>query len=478
MSADDIAFAIPYTNKFFSALSPAMLRFVPLLHRQHAGAGLPGARGGGRFTYAEFGCGQGLSLLIMAAANPDATFYGIDYSPAHIARARAMADRAGLANVVLLERAFEELRPDDLPPLDMAAIHGIWSWIPNASRDALLGLFDRHMKPGGIVYVSYNTLTTWTGLLPIQKLLYDHAGQSTGTPEERARKALDFLESLIAVNAGHFKNAKALAEWLKQTKSGDIRYVLHEYFVRHWEPTPHSDVARRMAQAKLSFVGTTDVVDTLERFVMAPETAKALAEVPAGPMRETVGDLMRNNSFRRDIYVRGPIPMLPAEWRDIARDLRFALVRLRDRCRMSVSFPVGTVELNESAFRPILDRLAEGPATVGELSAVAGDAQNGSLMRRVATMIAAGYVQPAAPVDADPGPSQRLNRVLAAEVAAGHPHDVLASPVLGSGARMAASRIGDFAAGRTSAAEGTQERKDLDAERAMMAWLRVGFAPA
>lgn len=476
MSADDIAFAIPYTNNYFSALSPAMLRFVPLLHRRHAGPSPFAPNGGDRFTYAEFGCGQGLSLLIMAAANPNATFYGIDYSAAHIARARAMADRAGLSNVVLLERAFEDLRPEELPPLDMATMHGIYSWVPEASRDALVGLLDRHLKPGGIVYVSYNTMTTWTGLLPIQKLLYDYAEQATGTPEERARKALDFLESLIAIDAGHFKNAKALAGWLKQTKAGDIRYTLHEYFVRHWEPTPHSEVARRMARAKLSFVGTTDVVDTLDRFIMEPQTTKSLQEVPAGPLRETVSDLLRNNSFRRDIYVRGPVATTPAEWRQLARRQRFAMIRLRERCSMSVKYPVGTVELNEQAFKGILDRLAAGPATVAEIAEATGEQQDGNLLRRVVSMVAAGYVYPASPVDADPGPSQRLNRLIAEEIAHGHAHDVLASPVLGSGVRMAASRIGDFAAGKAPPDEGTQERKDFDSERWMMAKLRVGFA--
>ncbi len=478
MSADDLAFATPYTNHYFSALSPAMLRFIPLLHRQHAGPSPFAPNGGDRFTYAEFGCGQALSLLIMAAGNPNATFYGIDYNPAHIARARAMADRAGLANVVLLERAFEDMVPADLPPLDFATMHGIYSWVPNATREALVDLLDRHLKPGGIVYVSYNTLTTWTALLPIQKLLYDFAEQSAGTPEERARKALDFLETLIAMDAGQFKGAKPLAAWLKHTKSGDIPYVLHEYFVRHWEPTPHSEVARRMGRAKLSFVGTTDVVDTIDRFTMTPETAKALGDVPAGPIRETVGDLVRNNSFRRDVYVRGPMATTPAEWRQLIRRQRFAMVRLRDRCGMSVKYPVGTVELNEQAFAPILDRIAAGPATLAEIADAAGESQDANVLRRVVSMIAAGYLYPASPVDADPGPSDRLNRVLADEVAVGHPHDVLASPVLGSGVRMASSRIVNFAAGKAPPEEGTQERKDFDGERWMMARLRSAVAPA
>ncbi|BBK34037.1 methyltransferase family protein [Stella humosa] len=471
--AEDLSISTPYTNHYFSSLAPAMLQFVPLLHRWQAGPAATRLPTQDRFNYVEFGCGQALSLLIMAAGNPNATFYGIDYSAAHIARARRMADQAGLANVVLMERAFEDMKPEDLPPIDMAVLHGVYSWIPPAARDALVDVIDRHLRPGGIVYVSYNTLTSWTALLPIQKLLTEFAAQASGSPEDRARKALDFLEKLLETNSGHFKDAKALAAWLKHTKGGDIRYVLHEYFVSHWEPTPHSEVAARFGRAKLNYVGTCDVVDTLDRFILQPAASKALSEVPAGPLRETAGDLMRNNGFRRDVYVRGPVATTPSEWRDRVREQRFALIRRRDRCGMSAKFPIGTVELNKEAFDPALDRLADGPATLGDLLPIMGETQDGNALRRLVTMVAAGYAAPCPPVDADPGPSDRLNRVLADEVALGHSHDVLASPVLGAGARVATPRIVALAKDTPPPAPGAPEEPDYLAERRLMDNLRV-----
>lgn len=477
MVAEDLAFSTPYTNHYFSALAPAMLRFVPLLQRVQAGPHRAGD-GRDRFAYAEFGCGQALSLLVMAAANPDATFYGVDYSPAHIARARRMADAAGLANVVLLERRFEDMAPGDLPPLDMAVMHGVYTWIGPETREALLRVIDRHLKPGGITYVSYNTIASWTHLLPIQRLLKDYAEQASGTPEERVGKALDFLETLMATDAGHFKDAKALVAWLKSTRTRDIRYVLHEYFASHWDPTPHSEMAGRMAAIKLSYVGTCDVVDTVDRFTMTPETAKVVAGIPAGILREGARDLLRNNNFRRDVYVRGPMPMTALEWREGIHAQRFALIRRRDRCSMSVKFPVGTVELNAQAFAPLLDRLAEGPATLAELAAAMGEAQDGGAVRRVVSMVAAGYLLPCPPVDGDPAPATRLNRVLANEIALGHAHDVLASPVLGAGMRMAPARAAALAGDAPPPEAGSPARADFEAERAVLERMRVAFAPA
>ncbi|MCC7275882.1 MAG: class I SAM-dependent methyltransferase [Alphaproteobacteria bacterium] len=473
MIAEDLAASSPYTNHYFSSLSPALLRFVPLLHRMHAGPY------GARFTYVELGCGQALSLLVIAAANPGATFYGVDYSPAHVARARRMAELAGLANVHFIEKRFEDMVEADLPPADIVALHGVWSWIGPETRSAVVRIIERHLKPGGIAHLSYNTMTTWTQLVPIQRLMNDHAERGVGTAEERATQAMAFVEKLLGTNLGYFKDQKAMQKWLEHIRSGDIRYVLHEYFVRHWQPTQHSEVVEMLQPAKLTFVGSCDVIDTIDRFLLPPDAVKFLADVPQGPLKETVRDLLRSNGFRRDVFVRGPVPMTPAEWRALARVQRFAPLRRRDRCPLSLPFPVGKVDLNPGTFDPILDRLADGPATVAEIGALVGEAQDGVVLRRLVTLAAAGYAYPcAAAGDVDPGPAARFNRTIVREIAAGHAHDILASPTLGAGVRIPSSRIAGHADGTLPpAAPGTEAEAELLAERRLVQALDVRFAP-
>ncbi|MGE0715839.1 MAG: methyltransferase regulatory domain-containing protein [Alphaproteobacteria bacterium] len=475
MTVEDLASSTPYTNHYFSSLSPALLRFVPLLHRMHA------VPPGDRFTYVELGCGQALSLLVMAAANPAAEFHGVDYSPAHVARARRMAAAAGLGNVHFLEKRFEDMVEADLPQADIIALHGVYTWIGPQTRDAVVRVLARNLKPGGIAHLSYNTLTSWTPLLPIQRLMNAYAEQQgRGGAEDRAGQAMQFIEKLLGTNAGYFKDQKAMSKWLEHIRAGDIRYVLHEYFVRHWEPLQHSDVVDALATAKLSFVGTCDVVDTIDRFVMAPETAKFVGELPAGPMRETVRDLVRNNGFRRDVFVRGPAPMTPAEWRDQVRVQRFAPMRRRDRCPLSVSFPVGKVDINAQAFDPLLDRLADGPASIAELGALVGEAQDGVVLRRLVTLVAAGYAYPCPPdSDTDPAPAARFNRTIVREIAAGHPHDILATPVLGAGIRIPSSRVAGHADGTLPpAAPGSEAETDTLAEQRLIRAVDLRFAPS
>ena len=61
------------------------------------------------FRYADLGCGNGLSALIVAATNPHAEVWGFDFNPTHIENARDMAARAKLTNVHFEDISFEAL---------------------------------------------------------------------------------------------------------------------------------------------------------------------------------------------------------------------------------------------------------------------------------------------------------------------------------------------------------------------------------
>jgi SAM-dependent methyltransferase len=61
---------------------------------------------------ADIGCGHGASTILMAQAFPNSRFFGFDYHPASIERARALAQEAGVADRV----TFETASAKDYPP--------------------------------------------------------------------------------------------------------------------------------------------------------------------------------------------------------------------------------------------------------------------------------------------------------------------------------------------------------------------------
>jgi tRNA G46 methylase TrmB len=81
---------IPYTVGFYPDLAPVHIESALLFSNFKAELSQPGAR------YCELGCGYGLTTVILAAANPQMSFVGVDFNPTHIVAANELADQRNL----------------------------------------------------------------------------------------------------------------------------------------------------------------------------------------------------------------------------------------------------------------------------------------------------------------------------------------------------------------------------------------------
>ena len=121
---------------YFRTQAPSHLGLACLL----GGVASPVAAFRDEFRYLELGCGQGFGALALAAGNPGWRATGVDFNPAHIAAARALAAEAELENVAFLEADLATLAVDEavhaVPEADMVSLHGVWSWVSDASERA------------------------------------------------------------------------------------------------------------------------------------------------------------------------------------------------------------------------------------------------------------------------------------------------------------------------------------------------------
>jgi len=181
---------IEYTSGFFSELAPKQLAFAALV------AGYQAPPIDHSFTYFELGCGKGVSTNLIAAANPNGRFYANDFNPAHIVVARALAADARIENVTFLEKSFAELGGEELPDFDYIALHGVYSWVSDENRRAIVDFIRRKLKPGGVVYISYNCLPGWSQVAPLRELMVQYAARQAGTLPQRVKSALAFAQEL------------------------------------------------------------------------------------------------------------------------------------------------------------------------------------------------------------------------------------------------------------------------------------------
>lgn len=424
---------IDYTHGYYRELSPGHLRFACL----SAGIVPPS---GEQANYLELGFGQGLSVNIHAATS-EGEFWGTDFNPAHAANAQALAHASG-SGATLLDDSFQELAARrDLPQFDIIALHGIWSWISNENRRALIDIIRRKLRVGGIVHLSYNCLPGWAPALPLRHLITLHAA-TAGSAEAglvaRINDALGFARKVVDSGSAYFRVNSAAVERLNQISGQDRNYLAHEYFNRDWAVMPFSDVAHALEEAKLSFAASAQLLDHVDAVQMPGEWLSLLGEIHDPILRETTRDYLVNQQFRRDIFVKGvrkyDVFAHEAAWRNVS----FLLVTPPDKVPMQNKGLLGEITLREDIYRPVLEAFADQGYTPKRLSAIADKLKDRiglpELIQSVVLLVASGYMFPAQePNGTIKQRCDRLNRHICERARNSLDIHFLASPVTGMG---------------------------------------------
>jgi hypothetical protein len=201
-------------------------------------------------------------------------------------------------------------------------------------------------------------------------------------------------------------------------------------------------VAADLDEAKLSFVCSANLADSLSVANLTPEQQTFLAGIGTLAEREKLRDFIVNKRFRRDIFVKGALLLSPADVHHRWDGARFALTIRREEISLRIKGVLGEATLKEEVYAPILDALAEGPRTIRDLAA---DPRMASLSRPIlqqalTVLVGVGHVQPAldAAGQSDRAVSvRRFNAAVMNKARATRDLVYLASPVTGSGVEIA-----------------------------------------
>ncbi|PWC31364.1 class I SAM-dependent methyltransferase [Azospirillum sp. TSO35-2] len=434
---------IDYIRAVYRDWSPALLRFALTLR----GWRPPAALTDGRFTMAEPGCGHGLTTALLAGAHPAARFEATDFNPSHIAGARRLADDAGLTNAVFLEESFaDEARRQGAPApmLDVVALHGVWSWVSAANRAILLDTLRRRLKPGGVVFVSYNALPGTLAHMPLRRILVERCAEGDGPLPERIERAVAFAARMAAQGGGWFANTDGVAERIEQLRHKSANYIAHEYLNGDWTAFYHADVVRELAGAKLEFAGAAVPMEQLDDLTLSAAQRALAAEARDPAQAETLRDVMTNRSFRRDLFVKGGERLSAAERRALLGASRFVLLVAPDDLPEVASTPVGRLSFASALYRPLGEALAEGPQSLDALLARPELAAQGeeAVLRALVLLTSLALAAPAMPeagrTDRQ-AQADRFNGAVLERHRYGDTPGQLASPLLGAG--VAVSRI-------------------------------------
>ena len=248
---------IDYTYGYYTELNPYRLMFAA----NYLGYKAPTIN-----TACELGFGQGVSLNINAASQP-IDWYGCDFNPSQARFAKDLGKFSGIAENIFEDDFEAFLHRPDLPNFDYICLHGIWSWVSEELRHVLLDFLRKYLNPGGLVYISYNSLAQFSELVPLRNLMkyyLDNCQPKSAPLSNRIEASLGLVNSLQKMEPANITNSKTLESRLKWISKLDKNYLAHEYFNDSWHPFSFSQISSHLKQAKLSFLTSAFFPDSLD----------------------------------------------------------------------------------------------------------------------------------------------------------------------------------------------------------------------
>jgi SAM-dependent methyltransferase len=376
---------VPYVRTFTRELAPAWLDHVALI------SGVEPPRRNDGFRWCDLGCGHGFTAAVLAATHPSGEFVGIDVNPAHTESARQLAVHAGVSNARFLAADFNAAARSGLPAFDYIVSHGVYSWVSEPVRASWRRFIQQHLKPGGLVYVSYNALPGRAADLPLQRLVRALGSTLAGDSEERASSALGMVRSMLGLKVPTLV-ASPMATVLTGSEERGPAYLAHELMGADWEPLSVMTVRADLASIGLLPVGSAMLIENHDAFVLGRAARAQLQAITDPDVREFARDYFISQSFRRDVFTFGGRRLSDAERHDGLMDRAWWLSRQPGPMEYWVQTPAGKLNFDNPAARHIVNTLAAGPRRLREISnnLVAGD----DLIANALVLSAAGVIWP------------------------------------------------------------------------------------
>ncbi|HEY7394412.1 MAG TPA: class I SAM-dependent methyltransferase [Gemmatimonadaceae bacterium] len=393
---------VPYTFHFTRELAPAWLDFVVTLHGFEAPSRTHG------FTWCELGCGQGLTAAIFAGTHPTGDFHGIDAYAPHIERARRLCAGAGVYNLTLHATDFASACEQDLPPFDYIVAHGVYTWIDAQGKGDMRRFIDRHLKPGGVVFVSYNSMPGWANDSPFQFLVREVARTTAGSSTQQFVAAVKQIDALTAAGAPALASSYMATGGLEKLRQ-DLpnNYFAHEFLPSAWQPLYVTQVRADMAGLGLVPAGSATVRENFDSFVLTRAAREALADIADADVRELARDFFLDQRFRRDVFVRGARRISDEERDQRLMDSVFDLQHPVGLVEYAMKTQAGTFDFDNPTTRNVIDAFRTGPKRLADMPSDA--ASEVDPLSGVLALCAANQIRP---VEATSANVAKLNRAL------------------------------------------------------------------
>lgn len=206
----------------------------------------------------EIGCSFGGNLIPFAVNNENARVVGIDLSGEQIRRGKEIVKEIGLQNLELIHGDICEFKSDE--KFDYIIAHGVFSWVPDFVKDAILRVVRENLSQNGVAFISYNVYPGWKVKDVLRDLMLLAAKDKDST-EERLKAAKEALlvykEVLLTRLDANYEDkipVKLLLHWIDSVLEKDDFYVAHEFLEEINDPFYFKDFNAMLAKNDLAYL--------------------------------------------------------------------------------------------------------------------------------------------------------------------------------------------------------------------------------
>ncbi len=321
------------------------------------------------FNYCELGCGVGVTLNGLAELFPEGQFLGIDNNANYTDGASKLAKEVGCSNIDFKCLDFNRLSKAELPNFDFVILNDIYSWIDKDARQHLQDFIVNHLKEDGILYLNYEAMPGSSVIAPLRDIISFHTSAIASDNLIKAQSGLDYLDFMQSNKAGFFTENVAADQFFNDIRTKNINYVADRILGNGFQPYFFHQIVQEMGKIGLSFSGSAICHLNFIDLAVPLEFQTFLKTFTTREQFETHGDLIRNQRFRKDIFIKSNKVMSEQEQIEILSKIIFGTTCLEEEFELMAVF--GEVELNynNDIFKRLISVLSDTPkSAVGLLA--------------------------------------------------------------------------------------------------------------
>jgi|JI7StandDraft_1071085.scaffolds.fasta_scaffold67730_1 methyltransferase-like protein/2-polyprenyl-3-methyl-5-hydroxy-6-metoxy-1,4-benzoquinol methylase len=269
----------------------------------------------------EIGCAGGGNILPIASILPNATCVGVELSQVQVDFGAEAVRFTGMKNCTIQQGSVTDITPE-FGKFDYIICHGIYSWVPQFVREAILRVCSENLSENGVSYVSYNVLPGWYFRSMIRGMMIEHV-RDIPEPAKKVHQARALLKFLVEANANSntphaqfLRNEAAMLDKLPDS------YIMHEHLEDSNTQFYFRDFIKSAAQYKLQFLGEASLASTWLGN-LPPAAQQGLEPIQDAIQRGHYMDCITGRAFRETYLVHANAPINRALNNDRLKSLRF-----------------------------------------------------------------------------------------------------------------------------------------------------------